>query len=316
GSGMDSVYCFSLEGEKITYWKGPYRTNTALTWDPEREVLWIAERPSGEILAYDREGNQILEINGHDLRTYGLAYFPDDPDEFTLYLFVDDNNEYRQGVYKLNPETEEIRFVTSLANPDNGSALGCCITNRFDLYSWVFMGMINNAGNDRVEIYQVAASMTWVQSDILEGRLEAQQSQDLTMAITIPDMPADTALCDLVFEHNTTAMETVVRLTAVRTDSYIDDQMGIIPTEFTVSDAYPNPFNSTSVISYTVPQTGIVNAELYDISGRAISTLISERQSAGTYQAVIDGNNLPAGLYLFRITAGNQSEIRKIALVK
>jgi hypothetical protein len=314
GSGMDSVYCFSTEGEKITCWNGPYNPNRAMTWDSDREVLWITSRPSAEIFAYDRDGNEILEINGHGLSTYGLAYFPDDPDGFTLYSFTS-TNDTTQGIYKINPETEQFRFVASLANPDVGTALGCCMTNKYDRYSWVFMGMINEAV-DRLEIYQVAASMTWVQSDVLEGRIEAQQSQDLTMTINIPEMPSDTAQCDLVFEHNTVAMETVIRLTAMRSDSDVDQQAGLKPTEFNVSEAYPNPFNSTSLIRYAVPKAGIVTAELYDISGRAISTIISERQSAGIHQAVIDGADLPAGLYFFRLTADEHSSVRKIALVK
>ncbi len=80
--------------------------------------------------------------------------------------------------------------------------------------------------------------------------------------------------------------------------------------------AYPNPFNSTTTLSYILPITSHVDLRLYDLTGREVSTLVQREQHAGTYRLLLDGSRLASGTYFVRLQAGTFSKTQKIVLLK
>ncbi len=89
-----------------------------------------------------------------------------------------------------------------------------------------------------------------------------------------------------------------------------------MPSKFTLEQNYPNPFNPSTVINYQLPANCFVTLKVYDVIGRNVATLISERQNAGEHSAIFNGVGLPSGVYLYRLTAGNLSQTRKLMLIK
>lgn len=92
-----------------------------------------------------------------------------------------------------------------------------------------------------------------------------------------------------------------------------------IPSRFGLHQNYPNPFNPLTKIRFEVPATGKNNyvlIKIYDISGREVSTLVNDNFTAGMYEAEWDGSKYSSGVYFYRMTAGNFSEVRKMILVK
>lgn len=90
----------------------------------------------------------------------------------------------------------------------------------------------------------------------------------------------------------------------------------VAPTSFSLSQNYPNPFNPSTTISYSVPGTSHVTINVYDALGRMVATLVNEEKMAGSYQVVFDASRLPSGIYFYRLSSGNYSSVRKLALVK
>ncbi|GIK59923.1 MAG: hypothetical protein JETCAE03_15050 [Ignavibacteriaceae bacterium] len=94
--------------------------------------------------------------------------------------------------------------------------------------------------------------------------------------------------------------------------------------EFSLSPNYPNPFNPSTLISYRLPVIGFVTLKVYDVLGREVATLVNEEKPAGEYEIEFDGSNLPSGVYLYRLTAGDPStssgqkfsETKKLVLLK
>lgn len=86
-------------------------------------------------------------------------------------------------------------------------------------------------------------------------------------------------------------------------------------TEF-LSQNYPNPFNPTTVISYQLPINGFVTLGVYDLLGRSIKTLVSERQSAGTHTVTFNASGLPSGVYFYRLTSGSVVKTKKLVMIK
>lgn len=79
---------------------------------------------------------------------------------------------------------------------------------------------------------------------------------------------------------------------------------------------YPEPFNPTVTISYTLPQGAPVTITVFDVRGRRISEMGSEWMPAGLHAQQFDGSRLPAGIYIYRLTAGNFETSGKMVLLK
>ena len=113
---------------------------------------------------------------------------------------------------------------------------------------------------------------------------------------------------------------------AVNGDFYLvktgPDQSGTEPIRVSVPDGYslypnfPNPFNPSTQIAYSLPRTSSVLLKIFNLLGEEVVTLADEVQSAETHTAFFDGSGLPSGIYLCRLQAGDFAETRKMVLLK
>jgi len=79
---------------------------------------------------------------------------------------------------------------------------------------------------------------------------------------------------------------------------------------------YPNPFNPSTTISYTLKNATHVRLTVYDRIGREVQTLVDENQSAGTHTFEFNGSELPSGIYFYRIKTPEMTEVKKMILAK
>jgi len=89
-----------------------------------------------------------------------------------------------------------------------------------------------------------------------------------------------------------------------------------VPVEFSLSAAYPNPFNSRTILTYFIPTETDVVIELYDVNGRLIQQLLTMKLKPGEYQLNINGDNLASGSYIIRMEANKVVLEREIMLIK
>ncbi len=88
------------------------------------------------------------------------------------------------------------------------------------------------------------------------------------------------------------------------------------PVSFQLFNNYPNPFNPTTVISYSIPKRGMVTLKIFDMLGREVATLVNEVKNAGSYEVQFDGSRLASGVYFDRLVTGNHAITRKMLLLK
>jgi len=98
--------------------------------------------------------------------------------------------------------------------------------------------------------------------------------------------------------------------------TFVEEEIDEIPTEFLLSQNWPNPFNSTSVIRYSVPQSSQVQIKVFDILGNEIETLVNEEKQIGTYEITWNAENLTSGIYLYQLRAGSYLHTKKMVLMK
>ncbi len=96
----------------------------------------------------------------------------------------------------------------------------------------------------------------------------------------------------------------------------VDEDSNLNPDIFTLQQNYPNPFNPSTTIKYHIPDNEFVTLKVYDVLGNEISTLVNETKSAGNYEVSFNAENLSSGVYFYKLTAGNLSEIKKMMLVR
>lgn len=107
----------------------------------------------------------------------------------------------------------------------------------------------------------------------------------------------------------------------VRTASFsptdVEEETGTItPTEFSLQQNFPNPFNPSTQIKFSVPQTSDVKVLITDLLGREVATLVNDNLAAGNYSVDFNASNLSSGIYFYTLIADNFKQSKKMILMK
>ncbi len=88
------------------------------------------------------------------------------------------------------------------------------------------------------------------------------------------------------------------------------------PVVFNLAQNYPNPFNPSTTIEYSIPKASNVTIAVFNILGEKVADLVNEEKSSGNYKVQFNGNGLASGIYIYKLTAGNFTQIKKLTLLK
>jgi hypothetical protein len=182
----------------------------------------------------------------------------------------------------------------------------------------------------------VASIQTYLNSDLIgEGILSSQQSvSDYTEFIidieyTTNDIP-DVALIKF-------AIDSSLATNKLHQGSkwYIDylffgplsdvaDEQTDIPNAFYLFQNYPNPYNPSTKIKFTIPTVTLRQAQsdirvtlrVFDVLGNEVAALVNEEKTAGAYEITWDAASLPSGVYFYRLKAGDYVDTKKMILLK
>lgn len=115
------------------------------------------------------------------------------------------------------------------------------------------------------------------------------------------------------------------RYCAVRTSGYsnvaVTSPLSIpnqeeIPREFALHQNYPNPFNPVTDIKFDIPSEAFVKLVIYDLLGREVTVLVNEIKKPGKFTAKWDAENIPSGVYIYQMSAGEYEKTMKMVLLK
>jgi hypothetical protein len=91
---------------------------------------------------------------------------------------------------------------------------------------------------------------------------------------------------------------------------------GARPEAYTLDQNYPNPFNPSTTISFSLPHATNVSLKVFDILGQEVATLVNGNQTAGSHEVQFNAAGLASGVYFYKITGGDFSQVKTMVLMK
>ena len=89
-----------------------------------------------------------------------------------------------------------------------------------------------------------------------------------------------------------------------------------VPSEFALHQDYTNPFDPTTTIPFDLKESAVVESAIYTLTGQEVATITRERLLAGHGQVTFTADELPSGVYVYRLTAGDFTAVKKMTLLK
>jgi hypothetical protein len=96
----------------------------------------------------------------------------------------------------------------------------------------------------------------------------------------------------------------------------VEDERNDPPTSYSLERNYPNPFNPTTTIEFSLPEATTARVAIYDMLGREVAVLADGRMTAGAHSVEFDASALSSGVYFYRLEAGSFNAVKKMALMK
>ena len=91
---------------------------------------------------------------------------------------------------------------------------------------------------------------------------------------------------------------------------------GIVAQSFNLYPNYPNPFNPSTTLEYTIPQAGNISLIVYNLLGEEVTRLVDEIQQADKYNIIWEASNFSSGIYFYQLQAGKFVQTNKMLLLK
>jgi len=131
---------------------------------------------------------------------------------------------------------------------------------------------------------------------------------------------ADVLTKVIVKDDGKSSQGPVIRADAIKI-LYTEDYLSVkdeksLPDNFVLYPSYPNPFNSSTTIKFSIPHKTIVKITIYDLLGNEIKELIKDEKEAGTYEIKFDASGLSSGVYFINLSAGTYIKTQKTVLLK
>jgi hypothetical protein len=137
----------------------------------------------------------------------------------------------------------------------------------------------------------------------------------VTTVINLENQPVPGEVSSVLAEP-LTATWTAATITINDPTSVNEGEDATVPTVFALEQNFPNPFNPSTTIAFSLPRQSRVTLKVFNVVGEEISTLVDQELSAGRYEAHWDAGQMNGGVYFYRLQAGAFVQTRKLILIR
>jgi hypothetical protein len=89
-----------------------------------------------------------------------------------------------------------------------------------------------------------------------------------------------------------------------------------VPRHFALDQNFPNPFNPSTTLQYSITTSSHVVLEVFNVLGQSVARLVDERLAPGIYRTILDASHMSSGVYLYRLKAGDFVQTKRMVLMK
>jgi len=261
-----------------------------------------------------------LTVARHDTANFGVNVRAVSDETTYRWTLTDlqDNQSVRVGdaesvsVCFERPDPQQLECVASLW--DTSESVIWRIDVRSLIVAWAPLDLAFTAPLDSVMVFEVVTanhdSVGAIFEWLVDGELSSDSSMDIRAFHTLGEHRIAVKVTDGEESDSLEWRLTVYDPNAVGHDvSQKVEKWGLLSVS-------PNPFNSSTSISYVIPTAGRVQLTLYDLTGREIQRLVDDQLAPGNYSISLNGSDLPPGLYFLKLESASSSLTRKLVLLK
>ncbi len=321
-------------GENLRSWEitDQLQSPRSLAIDPENNRVYMAGLSYGiYVMQFEQDSSLtwVKRVDFLDPRTdraihpYGMAFYPDDPDGYSLYMQTRDDplidpNIPDIALFKANPETEEIQFLTGFED-FNGQTVargGLEITNLAEPMRWVMATVYDHIDGDFAAFVDLGLDLSWISFSPEAGTVASEDNVDINFDLATGSLASGLYRFDIQIIHNADPGLTVVPVSVsvtVDVDGSADETM---PHIYSLGQNHPNPFNPVTTIDFSLAKAGAMSISVLDIQGRVVSQATTGHFDAGAHSIRFNAGELAAGVYFYRLDSEHFHAVRKMVLVK
>jgi len=265
--------------------------------------LFVANSIGENNFLYSNNGNGtfIKIINGDIVNNGGdseACCWGDYDNDGDLDLFVSNNENQNNFLYKNNGNTNSWINIKCIGTVSNTSAIG----TKVKIKALIF-------GNHVWQMRQISGQTGYASQNSLNANFGL----------------ADAALIDsIIIEWPSGNIDEYINIGSnqfiTATENFGITKISIsqhkILTQYNLKQNYPNPFNPSTTIEFTLPNSEYVELKVYNILGKEVTTLVSNKLNQGNHRYTFDGKNLASGIYYYQLVAGDYKEVKKMILLR
>lgn len=267
------------------------------------DVVYIHNATTGEYIDEFTPEEGLETMAADDF--YQRIYIPDEQSQTGIYVYNPDgtpytnngSNQFGEGVFDADAE-EIIIYKCPLNNPvDIGEGFIVVSDQRSSQTEFEFF--------DRI---------TWEHLGALKLTGISNTDGIASYPYPLPGYPL--GVFAAVDDDHSVAIVGWEKIFKEISSTEVTEDENYIPGSFELNQNYPNPFNPTTKIKFHIPEFEHVKLTVYDVLGKEVRIIVDEKKYSGTYDVIFDANDLPGGIYFYKLVAGKYSGTKKMILLK
>lgn len=292
-------------------------TNNGVTWAPVEGLFTNpgsgSFQPNGEPLYDGIQNNWVKE--DIDLTAYISSQFK------VRFVLITDGGTVTDGWY-----VDDIKiFYYTAASADVTAQLEINPSSGNGVFDVTFSAINNTASQLNFDLWLDLKMPNGNSRQVFNKNINVNSGQTFskTKHYNISTRPLGIYTYTMYVGVNPTEIwssdtKTYTKTSVVITENIIEDDLGLIdlPDEYSLEANYPNPFNPSTTIKYSIPKSSFVKIRIFDILGNEVAILVNEEKPAGSYEVEFSADNLTSGIYFYAIQAGSFAETKRMILLK
>jgi hypothetical protein len=281
---------------------------------------YVQRKNSAGQIQFPVNGSAVGDVNTN-LRFQPMASYM--PSTQETYVFWQEKNSTQSliGVYGQRFSSDGTKLWLStgfIFKPlDANSFQSLCTFSRDTSILVYYVESTTGSSNGLVKAFKInrSGTMLWGSGSIItpgsstssKGRMSTGVNQNNMSILAFTDGRND---ANGIYAQNINYNGTFGPPTGITNTS------NFTPDKFVLYQNYPNPFNPATNIKFQIVNNNFVSLKIFDILGKEVSTLVNEKLNAGEYETTFDGSNFPSGVYFYKLTAGDFSDVKKMVMIK